>query len=314
MNSLLQHKDFIFDLKKKVENNDESLFEHFVINNNNLIIDDNTISIVMTSCNRSKQVLFTLSTINRSIFKNVQVILVDDSNTDPVIKDILTDKNYPFHIDLIKIKRENKKWHNPVVNYNIGFQFIRGGKVIIQNAECCHIGDVLKFVDNNAVNDNYYVFDVKASLNYETNNIIYEMIDKNNIFSSSIYEHNIYYGWYQSESRNEKFHFLTALTKDTFDKVNRFSYDYTMGTWYDDNDFLLRIISKKINVLNIFHNIHNIGGIHLFHGYSSAEWDNGKESNQPLLINKQKIFNFTGVYIDITEEPNTFEEKYKKLL
>ena len=99
----------------------------------------------MTSSNRSKQVYYTLNTIQNSDYKNIQVIIVDDSDNDPILEINL--RKYPFYIDLICIKKENRNWHNPCVNYNIGFEFIKGSKVIIQNSEVCHIGDVLIFID-----------------------------------------------------------------------------------------------------------------------------------------------------------------------
>ena len=173
METLYKNKNLIFNIKRKVENKTESFFSHQVIDNNH-VIDENTITIVMTSSNRSKQVYFTLKTISNSIFKNIQLILVDDSTYDNIDVDILKKNNYSFYIDFIKIKRENKIWHNPLVNYNIGFQFIKGSNIIIQNAEVCHIGDVLNFINRRLkMNDEYYVFDVKASRDYSTNEKIY---------------------------------------------------------------------------------------------------------------------------------------------
>jgi glycosyltransferase involved in cell wall biosynthesis len=106
----------------------------------NIPITAETISIVMTACNRSKQTYFTLQTIQNSSHKAIQIILVDDSDAEPITKEEL--EKYPFYIDFISIKMQNKKWVNPVVNYNIGFEYIRGSKVVIQNAEVCHVGDV----------------------------------------------------------------------------------------------------------------------------------------------------------------------------
>ena len=69
----------------------------------------------MTSHERSKQVYFTLSTINKSNYKDIQVILVDDSVYDPVMVNHFAD--YKFNIDLIRINRDKKFWNNPCVNY-----------------------------------------------------------------------------------------------------------------------------------------------------------------------------------------------------
>lgn len=310
METLLRNKDHIFNIKNKVENLDNSLYSHHRINN--FKIDGNTVSIVMTSSNRSEQVYFTLKTISDSIYKNVQVILVDDSDTDPIYENVLQEKKYPFIIELINIKRENKHWHNPLVNYNIGFKFILGGKVIIQNSEVCHIGDVVNFVNENVVTDNnYYVFDVNASLNFDTNKEIYNK-DTSNI---SIYNEKLFHWWYQNaESGNRNLHFLTALTADTFHKIKEFSYDYTMGSSYDDPDFVMKIKSKNINIINIYHKTHNVGGIHLYHTISYSCWDKGVESNIDLYNKKERIYNLTREYVDVTNNIEEFQEKYNKLL
>ena len=43
----------------------------------------------MTSSNRSKQVYFTLKTIEKCSFKNIHVIIVDDSDVDPINKEYI---------------------------------------------------------------------------------------------------------------------------------------------------------------------------------------------------------------------------------
>lgn len=312
MNTLLNNKDKIFNIKTKVENNDPSLYEHKIINN--IIIDDNTISIVMTSSNRSKQTYFTLSSILTSSHKNIHIIIVDDSDKDPIQFDVL--QKYPYYIDLINIHRTTKNWHNPLVNYNIGFQFIKGSKIIIQNAEVCHVGNVLECVNAILSDDKYFVFDVKATLSYEANEQIY----KSDISNVNIYNepslHNMWAGWYQGQNCNRCFHFLTAMNRKTFDKVKNFSYDMTMGSSWDDDDFLLKIISKNISVVNVFNNHgNNVGGIHLFHGVSTSTqgWDTGVELNNILFERKKCFFNKTKKYIDICEDYTNFDENYKLL-
>ena len=309
MNTLAHSKQHIFNIKKKVqEPSDGSMYSHDRINH--FTIDEQTISIVMTSSNRTKQLYFTLKTMEKSLFKNIQVIIVDDSDTDPVTIADLESLHLNFCIDLIKIKREHKNWHNPLVNYNIGFKFIRGGKVIIQNSEVCHIGDVLQFVNQQVFDKHYYVFDVKASLNYDTNEEIYKK-DTSNV---AIFNENLFYMWYQGEYFNRNFHFLTALSRQTFDKIKEFSYDYTMGSCYDDDDFLLKIKANGIPIINIFHNNHNVGGIHLFHGISTNSWDTGVEMNTHLFHKKVHIYNSTGIYIDVTDNMEDFELKHNRLL
>ena len=120
MQTLTLNRDKILQIKKKIETLDNSLFIHY--NYPNIPIYNNTISIVMTSSNRSKQLYFTLKTIEKTLFKNIHIIIVDDSDVDPIIKEYIN--GYAFHIDLIYIQTKNKNWINPVINYNIGFKFI----------------------------------------------------------------------------------------------------------------------------------------------------------------------------------------------
>ena len=166
MQTLISNKEKIFEIIEKVENFDSSMITHYYYPN--IPIYDDTISIVMTSSNRSRQVYYTLDTIEKCSFKHVHLIIVDDSDVDPIILSMIN--GYAFYIDLIIIRKENKNWINPVVNYNIGFKFIKGSKVVIQNSEVCHVGDVLGWISKHMTDNNYYSFDVKAVDSFEDNN------------------------------------------------------------------------------------------------------------------------------------------------
>jgi hypothetical protein len=233
---------------------------------------------------------------------------VDDSSSDPIHQDSLT--RYPFYIDFITIKKENKRWHNPLVNYNIGFKFIKGSRIIIQNAEVCHVGDIINFMQTNITDNNYYVFDVKAVKNFESNDIIYSL----NPNSVSIYNNeHLFMMWYQHRTFNRNFHFLTGFTRKTFDLIKNFSYDCTLGVCWDDNDFLLKIKSKNINIVNIFNEDYNIGGIHLYHPNAPETWDFGKECNDRLFSLKESYYNRYNYYIDVTNDYENFHNEYNKL-
>jgi hypothetical protein len=268
----------------------------------------------MTSSNRSKQTYYTLNTIQRSAYKNIQVILVDDSTNDPIRIDKLN--TYPFSIDFIVIDREKKFWHNPGVNYNIGFKFIKGGNIIIQNAEVCHVGDVLSYIQPLFCDDHYFVFDVATCANYETNDAIYGL----DTATTDIYKKtHLFDGWYQSKVNNRKLHFLTALSRSTFQTVGGFSYDYAFGRSYDDDDLVLRIISNQDNrIVCCHHTTSQCGGIHLFHMRNSpmTGWDNGvngRELNDTLYDAKKVYLDKYKKYIEVSEKPETFYEAYDKL-
>ena len=306
MQTLVLNKDYIYEIKKKVDNLDNSLFIHY--NYPNIPIYDDTISIVMTSSNRSRQVNYTLQTIEKCLFKHVHVIIIDDSDTDPIIKEYIN--GYAFHIDLVYIRTENKNWVNPVINYNIGFKFIKGSNVIIQNAEVCYIGDILGWVSTNITDNNYYSFDVRAINSFENNEVIYNTAN----LTTEIYKKNIYHtweeGWYQGRKKVSNYHFLIAITRHTFELIKNFSYDYTFGINFDDNDFLLKIKSKNINIINLFHDEYNLGGIHLYHTSSYIKWKN-IESNSEIYNKKLEMYNNYKIYIDFIEKINLNNIFYK---
>ena len=273
-----------------MDNLDSELFSHYIIKNYD--ITSETVSIVMTSCNRSNQTYFTLQSMLKSKCKDIHIIIVDDSDNDPLSIDRL--KDFPYYIDLIVIKRENKNWVNPVVNYNIGFKFIKGSKVVIQNAEVCHIGDPLNFINTSMVKDFYYVFDVKASLNFRTNQKIYN----SNLNDIEIYNKKFFKMWYHHHKHNNtNYHFFTAFTKETFEKIKEFSYDYTLGRDYDDNDFLLKIISQNIIITNIKSEENLMGGIHLFHTCSENK-EKITPWNKNIFEEKENFWNKDKIYLD----------------
>ena len=296
MELLISSKETIMDIRRKVETGDPSLFVHESINRRETTSD--TISIVMTSSNRSVQTYFTLKSICRSSYKDVHVVLVDDSDADPIKSHVLM--QFPIYIDFIQIRRENKNWTNPVVNYNIGFKFIRGGKVVIQNAEVCHIGDPLQLVNTQVKDDVYYAFDVLALSSFKSNDMIYI----NNVVSIPDFMESKapILGWYQhSKQRNCYFHFLIAVTRETFNKINGFSYDYTMGMDFDDNDFLLKTISQNITLSNFEHEKTGCMGIHLFHQNSYQRPNKTLTSNQPIFEYKKYIWETERRYISLLD-------------
>jgi hypothetical protein len=309
MNTLKNAREAIYNIKNAVLTNTPTIYNHRFLNKNT--INDETVSIVMTSSNRSKQTYYTLDTIQRSAYKNVHVVIVDDSTVDPI--DVSHLETYSFSIDFVEIIRSNKTWHNPCVNYNIGFKFVKGGMVIIQNAEVCHIGDVISYVVSNIRENTYFVFDVAASSSYTSNDIIYTLDSS----KTDIYNNKLFDVWYQGQSNNRKYHFLTACNLNTFQKIGGFSYDYSMGSSYDDDDLVLRIIANSINIQPVHHTQINCGGIHLYHVRNdtptSGGWDTGKESNEKLLNKKTAYFNKYKVYMEVSENDDTFIDNYNKL-
>jgi hypothetical protein len=309
MYSLISHHKKIDEIKNNINNN--YYFNYIKLEKNN--ITDKSISVVMTSSNRSKQTYFTLETLKNNTFKDIQVILVDDSTNDPISLDIL--EKYPFTIDFIRIIKDKKCWIGPSVNYNIGFKYIAGGKVIIQNAEVCHVGNLIDYINNNIKDETYNVFDVRAVTDLSCNEIIYNK----DITNINIYQNEeLFWMWYQhSITDNRKLHFLSAMTRGVFEKIKEFSYDYTFGTCFDDDDFILKIESLNIIIKSINHIESKCGGLHLYHTqiHSNESWSKNKEWNKNIYDIKAEYYNKYRKYIEIYKNIDMFEhnfEIYKK--
>lgn len=229
------------------------------------------VSIVMAYYNRRKLLMNTLKSIQMSKEKdNVEIIIVDDASDD---KQNIDDINKLFNLDIkiIKIKKGEKWWMNPCIPYNIGFKYVSNDIVIIQNPECLHFGDIVRTVVNNIEENKYLNFACysidsnKTELiskigNNNINNQIGKIITPMNNKSVSKdgetawYNHSVY--------RPHMLHFCSAIMKKDLDDLGGFDERFANGIAYDDNEFLLRIKRKGMNI-NI---IDSPFVIHQFHG------------------------------------------------
>ena len=298
--TLLTDYENIIKAKKLVKILDSNYISHKTFNSRR-VIDGNTISIVMTTYNRVYQTYFTLQTIANSNYKNVQVILVDDHSQNLLSEAVLNE--YGLHIDYIRIK--NKFWMNPCVNYNIGFKFIKGSKIIIQNGEVCHIGDVIQYVYDNLKPNTYLSFDV-LNLNSHKKNEMFHKIGSTNFEDVHILKSIKYLSrptpWYQHHIiRNENLHFLTAISNTTLKNLGEFDYDYCVGSSYDDDAFVFQIKLKKIKIIVVKNDQAKVMGVHQWHEQTPAGPRNNIY-NKLLFDSKKKYWNKTGIYIDLTQD------------
>lgn len=306
MNTLLRNYEKYFTFR-------ENMQEYFTHRHHEgaTPITQSTVSIVMTACNRSKQTLYTLQTIANSSYKDVQVIIVDDSDIDPILFETLT--QFTMSIEFIEIKRPLKWWVNPCVNYNIGFAFIKGGYVIIQNAEVCHVGDPISHLVNTIQDKTYYVFDVHSTKGYAENEILYTYPQLTTDIYTTI-EDSFQLWFHRTNEKESFFHFLTGMKKGTFDLFNGFSYDYSFGTYFDDNDLLLRIRAMSIEIKSICHVEHKCGGIHLYHALADDTHTKGRESNYLILHRKEILLKKHGFYFNILSKKEEYAKRVQFFL
>jgi hypothetical protein len=222
------------------------------------------ISIVMTTHDRPQQTLYTLKSFINSIYaKQIVVILVDDSMSGYLKESELTE--FPFQITYITIENSKKTWINPCINYNLGFNEVKTSKVIIQNAEVCHIGDIIQCVIDQVNDDNYMVFDVCALPSLQNNQNLYDLnFDYEMTYNMCMTGQ---YKWLQHTQRiNRNFHFLSAITHNNLLKLGGFDPKFALGACYDDDELIFRITHQlKLNVKNIINENTHMLGIHQWH-------------------------------------------------
>lgn len=261
-----KNKFIIYILKDYIYSNRIKIYDNLSLKNNKNN-DDNKISIVMGYYNRKVQTIYTLNTINKSIYKNFEVIIVDDnSDKDNSLYDILDKYNFPIKlIVLTPIYKKFKNYISPCIPYNIGFHYVKGKKCIIQNPECCHMGDIINYVNLNLTQNSYLTFSCYA-LDEKYTNLLRK--NKNNInFANEIIKKKIKkHRWYNHQTYKPFFyHFTSAIYYDKLKNIGGFNEGLQFGHAYDDNEFVLRVDNIKLEkqIISYSDNIPYV--IHQFH-------------------------------------------------
>lgn len=187
--------------------------------NNKECTDNPSVSIVMSYYNRREQLEITLNTISNSLCKNIEVIIIDDaSDIYHDIKSMIY--KYKFYIQLVIINKEQKKWINPCVPYNIGLSLARAEKIIIQNPEICHIGDVIDYVNKNLNDGTYMAFSVFALPSFTHNNEIKCMVNDKKVVCNFINNINYNVYGYDDEYYKNAYDDVKQISSD--ERINHF--------------------------------------------------------------------------------------------
>ncbi len=99
------------------------------------------VSIMMTAHKRTQQLRVTLESLCKQTFKDFEVVVVEDGNSDEGRTEVLCSEfnrtDFPVRY-FQRTKRSNVYFSNPAVPNNIGLRQCRGDIVVIQNAENYH--------------------------------------------------------------------------------------------------------------------------------------------------------------------------------
>ncbi len=202
------------------------------------------VSIVTAYYNRKELLINTLKTIVNTVHDDYEFIVVDDcSNEEHRLEDLVSD--FPF-LKVIRLEKENKWYINPCIPFNIGFKHATGDIVIIQNPECLHVGDIIKYsVDNigkKYLSFSCYSADEKTTKEFNKITLDVQNIEKTNKIIDKSVVRDGESGWYNHPTyRAVGLHFCSAILKSDLDRLNGFDERYALGIGYDDNEFLRRV-------------------------------------------------------------------------
>jgi len=197
-------------------------------------------SIILPYYNRPS-IQFTLTSFHHHYAdrNDYEVIILEDSKTDPIYKKLLQD-----FIDLWKDKinisyhfYNNPAWIQTKV-MNGGALLAKGKFIILTSSECMHYTNILKGLDEEFDQDeNKYVICSCMNINPIEN------------FEPSM-ENVVSTGWLQhSEFGNRQFHFCSSISRDNFHGMGGFDEQYAKGVWYDDDDFIKKIKQVKFPIV-----------------------------------------------------------------
>jgi GT2 family glycosyltransferase len=234
------------------------------------------ISIVMSYYNRLHQLKYTLDTIRQSRVKDVEIIIAEDFCDAREQLDSIP-KEYPdLAIKVIRMSdgRSKKDYCNPCVPYNTAFRATQGDIIIIQNPECCHMGDVLQYTLDHLTDNNYLSFHCYSATKAETQVMqsgapLPMFTDKKSRWYNHVTE------------RPYAYHFTAAITRKNLIKLNGFDEQFAQGHDMDDVEFIYRV--KALGLELAF-----VQDPWVVHQYHRKTYDN--PHNPPVTVDNRALW------------------------
>lgn len=237
----------------------------------------------MAYYNRLPQLKYTLKTFEKSSFKDFEIVIVDDYSTAAHSIDTLPKEFPSLNFKIIKMQDLNakKSYVGPSIPYNIGFKESSGDKIIIQNPECCHIGDVILYTEQNLNDDNYLSFHCWAGGKRETEILHNQGYLDTTVSQGRWYNHVIH--------RPASYHFTTAITRKNLVELNGFDERYAQGFNFDDDELIERIKKKGLEIKFV----EDPWVIHQYHGKGFNNPLNPISTQDNSILHKANLANLS---------------------
>jgi len=195
------------------------------------------ISIVMTTFNRPSQLLATLHSIDQQI-TGCQIVVVDDG-TDDRTRGISLSFNALY---LALDRMPSKHYRNQAKPLNVGIRYAIGEIVILQNAECKHVGSNVILDLASKVTCNNVVFAHVTAINQDGTRGI----------------------CYCGPENPRPYFFCGAIRREWLMKLRGFDEDY-QGYGYEDDDMADRLrrlgVTFEFTDIEVEHQWHEPAGL-----------------------------------------------------
>jgi glycosyltransferase involved in cell wall biosynthesis len=232
------------------------------------------IAIVMTYFDRQFQLERTLKSIKTS-HTDFEVIIVDDNSPKPII---VPETNFPVFVHRFR----DKIWNNSEPVYNTGIiHALRHGAeiIIVQNAECFHIGDVIEYASH--VTDEKYIsfgcYSIDEQTTFEDHNV--HSVIRANDYGASRNGQN---AWYNHPiHRPVGYDFCAAMTRTTMMRLNGYDERLSAGYAYGDNYLIDRVKMLGLQI-EITTNPIVVHQWHYSKNYKPKNWESLMEKNRVL--------------------------------
>ena len=202
------------------------------------------LSIVMTYHNRAKQLLNTLWSIEQTAAGYpIEVIIVDDMSVSP-IPDVLSKFSFPIRL----IVRTEKKPYDHVSPFNIGFDAAKGDIILINCAECLHVGNIIEDIYFNFSDDRYMAYST-YSIDWELFYKIHIGVRRSNVNKIIQPTHALPkdwkdgdIGWYSHpEHNNSLMPFCAAISRSSMERLGGYDERFSDAIGWEDHDFVQRV-------------------------------------------------------------------------
>lgn len=213
------------------------------------------LSIVVTYHNRARQLLNTLWSIQLTAAGYpIEVIIVDDRSEIPV-PDVLSKFSFPIKT----IVRTEKKSYDHVSPWNIGFNEVKGDIILINCAECMHVGNIIE--------DIYFHFKDDRYMAYSTYSIDWKLFYKirisgrgSNVNKVIQPTHALAEGWKDGDvgwyshtwHNNSLMPFCAAISRSSMERLGGYDERFSDAIGWDDHDFVQRV--KNLGLRTSLHN------------------------------------------------------------